>query len=66
VIDPDKPSNAAESRLLTDEYWYTFLKKEKRKRRRRNQAFRLLMTLVWLGVPLLVIGFIDFLHTLHK
>jgi len=66
MIDPDKPSNPAESRLLTDEHWYRFLKKEKRKRRWRSHCYRLFMTLLWLGVPLLVISFIDFVNALHK
>lgn len=66
MLDPDSPSNPAEQKFFADAYWDNFLRKEKRKRRRRSQMYRLLMTLVWLGVPLLVIVAMDYLKTLSK
>lgn len=61
MLDPDRPSNSAEERFFQDLHWDNFLRKEKRKRRRLSQAYRVLIVLLWLGVPLLVVAVMDFL-----
>jgi len=62
VLDPNKPDSVAEARLFADEYWNTFLKREKRKRRWRGYFFRLFMVFVWMGVPMLVMLVLDYVH----